>query len=590
MALSLLVLSPLHAQTTLEKHAIDLQKVTIPDLQELVKSGKLTYKELTQIYLDRIELYDVNTIALNSVRMVNPNALEEAQRCDDAFASDPSVAKGLFGMPVLVKDNINVMGMPTTAGSVALADNYAPYDACIVTKIKESGAIILGKLNLTEFANYMTVGMPTGFSSLGGQVRNPYRPVPLLGDTITVRPSGSSAGSGVAAAAALSVITIGTDTSGSILSPSFASSVVGIRPTVGLVSRHGIIPLSSTQDTGGPMGRNVTDVAILLNVLVGYDTNDDMTKKIEEAGVTHIDYTQSLKLGDLKGKRIGLIGIPDEAHPAHEPFQEAINALRAAGAEIVTKPNGTALTYYNPDNPDVNPPLPSTIVMDWDFAKDLPAYLATLDENYPIKTLQDIIDFNNEAMKTNPDAFAYGQAVLLRCNDLDLEAQREKFMADRQTDILYSRVNGIDYLLQKHELDGLIGVSAPGSPLSPTLIVSKACYPTVSIPLANPGGATYPLNMAFTGTAFSEAQLIEFAYVVEQATNFRIPPGLADKSRLGAAIRAAQELSEDERASFHEILDWAFGVYHNNFIDQLGVDKAEEELRKETARFLQVNN
>jgi len=411
----------------------------------------------------------------------------------------------------------------------------------------------------------------------------------LLGDTITVRPSGSSAGSGVAAAAALSVVTIGTDTSGSILSPSFASSVVGIRPTVGLVSRHGIIPLSSTQDTGGPMGRNVTDVAILLNILAGYDPNDDATNEIKEARVKDVDYTKSLKLGDLKGKRIGLIGIPDETNPAHEPFKQAINALREAGAEIVTKPNGTALTYYHPDNLDINPPLPSTIVMDWDFANDLPAYLATLDENYPIKTLQDIIDFNNESMKTNPDAFAYGQVVLLRCNDLDIEAQKEQFLADRQTDILYAQTNGIDYLLQKYELDGLIGVSTPGSPLSPTLIVSKACYPAVSIPLANPGGTTYPLNMAFTGTAFSEAQLIEFAYVVEQATNFRIPPGLADKSRLGAAICAAKELSVNERETFQDILDSALEVYGNNFCKQQDVDRVEDLLSEKTARFLHVN-
>jgi len=525
---------------------IDLQNVTILDLQNLVKDGKLSYKELTQMYLNRIELFDFNTIKLNSVRILNPQALADAERCDLVFAADPAVAKGMFGIPVLVKDNINVTGMPTTAGSVALAGNYAPYNATLITRLKASGAVILGKTNLTEFANYIAIGMANGFSSLGGQVLNPYRPVRLMGDTVTMYPSGSSAGSGVAAAAALSTVTVGTETSGSILSPCFTNSIAGIKPTVGLISRYGVIPISSSQDIAGPMGRNVTDIAILLNALAGYDPKDETTGSIEKAGVTGMDYTRSLKLGGLKGKRIGLVGIPDKNNFAFAPFQKALQALKDAGVEIVTRPNGAALTYYNPDNPDVNPPYPASIVLDYDFAKDLPAYLATLDEQYPIKTLQNIVDFNNAYMKTDSAAFPFGQAIMIRCAGLDLEAQKERYLEDRAKDILYSRVNGIDYLLKQYNLDCIVSTSHTGST---TGIAAKAGYPTVSIPLANPGGTAYPVNMHFTGTAFSEAQLIEFAYTVEQATHFRIPPDLTEKSSLGA-IRLDMKMKTFQSGNF----------------------------------------
>ena len=555
---------------------VDLQKVTIPELQDMIKAGKLTYKQLTQMYLNRIELYDFNTIKLNSVRMLNPNALADAEKCDLAFAKDPSVAKGMFGIPVLIKDNINVVGMPTTAGSVALADNYAPYDAFLIEKLKEAGAVILGKLNLTEFANYIANGMTTGWSSLGGQVLNPYRPTPLLGDTIIVAPSGSSAGSGAAAAAALSAITVGTETSGSILSPAFMNSIAGIKPTVGLISRFGVIPISSSQDISGPMGRNVTDLAVLMNVLAGFDPNDDTTEGIAKAGVTSVDYTKSLQLGNLKGKRIGLLAVPAENHAIYTAFQIALKALKEAGAEIITKPDGSALTFHNPDNPNINPPFPRTIVLDYDFAKDLTAYLATLSENYPIKTLQDIVDFNNEYMKTNPGAFPFGQAIMIRCSEIDLEAKRDSFLFDRERDLLYSRTNGIDYLLKKHNLDGLIATSSIGSS---TAIAAKAGYPTVSIPLVNVGGTRNPVNITFTGTAFSEAQLIEFAYVVEQATNFRIPPGLAEKSSLGEAIYLAQKLSVEERRRIQSVYNSAWNVYQNNFLPQEDIDVSDRELR-----------
>lgn len=569
-------LAHLEQQVAKDMQEVDLQKVNIPELQELIKTGKLTYKKLTQMYLDRIELYDKNTIKLNSVRILNPEALAEAERCDLSFASDAGVAKGMFGIPTLIKDNINVYGMPTTAGSVALADNYAPYNATLITRLTASGAIILGKVNLTEFANYIAIGMTSGFSSLGGQVLNPYRPVRLMGDTLALQSGGSSAGSGVAAAAAFSAVTIGTETSGSILNPGYNNSIVCIKPTVGLISRYGIIPITSSQDIAGPMGRNVTDVAVLLTVLAGDDLRDDVTKDIEKAGVTGVDYTKSLKLGELKGKRIGLVGIPAVNSAAYKPFQAALKALKDAGAEIVTKPNGAALTYFNPDNPNENPLSPRSIVLDYEFATCLPAYLATLDKHYPIKTLQDIIDFNNEYMKTDSAAFPFGQAIMIRCNDLDIEAKREQYIADRQKDILYSRDNGIDYLINKYNLNGIIATSHDNST---TVIGAKAGYPTVSIPLVPPCGTANPVNMHFTGTAFSEAQLIEFAYVAEQATHFRMPPGLAQKDKLGDLISVAQE----KQASFQTVFDSALAIYRNNFSTQADVDQAEKELSQKYA-------
>ena len=569
-------LDRLRQQVEADMQRVDLQNTTIVDLQNLVRAGKLTYKELTQMYLNRIELYDFNTIKLNSVRILNPQALADAAQRDREFAANPNLAQGMFGIPVLIKDNINVVGMPTTAGSVALADNYTPTNAFLVNQLIESGAVILGKVNLTEFGNFIAIGMTGGWSSLGGQVRSAYRPVPLLGDTITLTPIGSSSGSGVAAAAALAAVTVGTETSGSILSPSFASSVVGIKPTIGLVSRSGIIPIAISQDTAGPMVRNVTDAAILLNALTGFDPNDEATKKIEKVGMTNVDFTQSLRLGGLSGKRVGLVGVPSEENPAYAAFQEAMQVLRDAGVEIVTNPDGTALTFRNPDNPGTNPPIARSSVLDFEFARDLPAYLATLDAGFPIRTLQDILDFNNAYLETNPDAFPFGQAILIRCNELNLEEAKEQYLADRQRDILWSRDYGIDYLLQKYNLDALISTS---NFVNTLILGARAGYPTVSIPLANPNGTRYPINLHFTGTAFSDALMIEFAYVVERATNFRIPPGLAEKSKLGELIRLAKEDSAEKRARYQDVFDAAFAVYQCNFSTQREVDEAVKELQ-----------
>ncbi|MCL1808878.1 MAG: amidase family protein [Clostridiales bacterium] len=566
-------LAALELRIALDAVTVDLQNTTIDDMQKLVRAGKLTYEQLTRMYLTRIEMYEFNTFKLNSVRTLNPSALSDAAKCDVAFAEDPAVANGMFGIPVLLKDNINVVGMPNTAGSIALANNYPPYDAPLVTNLKAAGAVILGKLNLTEFAHSVDSSMPAGFSALGGQVKNPYRPNRLLGDSSTVGPSGSSAGSGAAAAAALAAITVGTETDGSILSPAARNFIAAVKPTVGLISRYGVIPISATQDTPGPMGRNVSDLAVLLNAMAGYDPNDPFTEGIAAAGVTGVDYTKSLKLGDLEGKRLGLTGIPGTTSAAYAPFQAALQALRDAGAEIVTKPAGTALTYYNPSNPNSNPSSPSTVVLDYEFKRDLAAYLETLDPSYPFKTIQDIIDFNLAYEIDHPGgAIPYRQRWLIAAANYDLEADKARYEADILREIAYSRTNGIDYVLKEYNLDGLIttGTSSIGA---------RAGYPTVSVPLQYSGGTGSSTNIIFTGTAFTEAQLLEFAYVVEQATKYRVPPGMADKASLQVAIGAAQRLTSSERAPFLGTYNSSLSVYQDNFLPQMDIDKADVALR-----------
>ena len=581
----LLNLARLELQIALDTLVVDLQKATTVDLHSLVKSGNLTYKELTRMYLDRIELYDFNTIKLNSVRVLNSNALADAEKCDEIFAENPSVAAGMFGMPTLIKDNINVMGMPTTAGNVALADNYAPYDAPLITYLKESGAVILGKTNLAEFANYFSSGMPNGWSSVGKQVNNVNRPQLLFSSaTGTAResfsnPSGSSSGSAVAGAAALSAVTIGTETNGSILSPSSTQSLVGIKPTRGLISRYGVVPLAETQDTAGPMVRNVTDAAVLLTALAGYDSNDETTKGIAEAGVTGVDYTESLRLNGLAGKRIGLQGsIPSrESNPA---YHAALDALEAAGALIVNRPtsangSGTGYTYTG------SAPAESTVFY-YDMAKNMPIYLATLGDDYPIKTLQDIIDFTYSYAEIHGYAETFSSNVsasnrmshLRNANNVDLEKDFENYQSIRQQRWNYSRGN-LDRILTENNLDAIITNASTIS------IGAMAGYPTINIPLSQ-RDRNNGASLSFTGAPFTEAKLIEFAYVVEQAqeTFKRTPPGLADRmSGLDQAIGVARGFTVEERAPFQTIYDSVFAVYRNNYAAQMDIDKANDELR-----------
>ena len=560
-------LAILELQVALDMLIVDFQYSTIDDMQNLVKDGKLSYEDLTRMYLTRIELYEYNTIELNSILELRAGAIDDARKCDQELAADPGLASGMFGIPVFVKGNINVIGIPNASGSIALSDNYPSFDAPLVANLKAAGAVVMGTLNLTEFANSVDSSMPAGFCALGGQVRNPYRPVRLLGDSSALTPSGSSAGSGAAAAAALAAITVGTETTGSILSPASRNCLAAVKPTVGLISRYGVIPISITQDTAGPMGRNVTDLAILLNAMAGYDPNDPFTEGIEAAGVTGVDYTANLKPGDLTGMRIGLTIVPAANSAYYSQWQTALQALRDAGAVIVTNANGSALTY--PTTSGTN----NGLILDYEFKRDLAAYLATTDPSYPIKSLADVIAFNLAYEAHSPGvAIPYRQRWLIASDAVDLVGQKAAYDQAIINDGRYGRDNGIDYVLRQNNLDAIIHTGTHDR-------AARAGYPVVSIPLQYAGGSGASTNMIFIGTAFTEAKLLEIAYVAEQATNSRLAPGMADKSSLQVAIGAAQRLPANVRALFQATYNSSLSVYNDSFLPQMDIDKADAALR-----------
>ncbi|MCL1875717.1 MAG: amidase family protein [Synergistaceae bacterium] len=562
---------------------IDLQLATVSDMQEMVKARKLSYADITYMYLTRIELYSYNTNKLNAVRSLNPYALDDAGACDAAFALDPSVAKGMFGIPVMMKDNINFMSLPTTAGSIVLADNYAPYDAPLVTNLKKAGAVILGKLNMTEFANGVSnvSTNATGFSSLGRRVYQAYRPNALTAhgsNLARLDPSGSSSGSGVAASAALAAVTIGTETSGSIISPSQSNFIVGLKPTVGIISRYGVVPLNSKWDTTGPMVRNVTDLAFLLNATYGYDPNDPVTEGIAKAGLTSFDFCECLKPGFLQGKRLGVMSAPSATAAARPAFDAALKAIEAAGATLVYQASGAVLPSIS------NPTAPS--ITNFQFKIDLPVYLATLDPNYKWynKSFSDVYDFMYAEFQANPGTFRdqigptldIGRMGIANSYVLD-EATYAEMAANNSNDIRQCRDEGIDKRLLDYNLDGLIGSG------NLTTLTARAGYPHITLPIFRTSGTrlTGGSHIYFAGTAFSEPVLIAAAYAAEQATKARDNslPGLADKTSLGNAITEARALPNEERELFSAIYDAAVEAYTSDFAIQMDVDKAEYALR-----------
>jgi Asp-tRNA(Asn)/Glu-tRNA(Gln) amidotransferase A subunit family amidase len=438
-------------------------------------------------------------------------------------------------------------------------------------KIKAAGGIILGKLNLTEFANYMTSGMPSGYSSLGGFVLNPYKPwMNAAGSSPVLTPSGSSAGSGAASAAALSAVTIGTETSGSILSPTQANSIVGIKPTVGLVSRTGVVPLSSTQDTAGPMGRSVADVAALLTVVAAYDPADVVTAYGPDILPDFdIDYTRHLDPDGLRGKRVGLYGTPSAANRA--VYSEVAATLRELGATVVTNDASGG------SDQGFSASASSGIVLSYDFKKDMNGYLSTLAPDFPIKTLADIIQYNSDHADA---ALRFGQTTLVSSNNRDLEAQRETYEANKATGFANARQNGIDRILRENELDALFTIGG-----GTTGIAAVAGYPTVSVPAGYnsnaPDSSSWAcVNVGFTGTAYSEAQLISMAYAYEQASRKRTPPGMAVKDDLKALIAQVDALSDTTKGLAAVELGAAQAASAGNFSTQKDVDEALWVLRE----------
>lgn len=459
-----------------------------------MEEGSLTSRALVLHYMDRIARIDRDGVRLQAVLEWNPDAVSQAERLDRERA-EGRVRGPLHGIPVLLKDNINTGdNMHTSAGSLALADSFALADAHLVKLLREAGAVLLGKANMTEFANYMTTGMPSGYSSRGGQVRNPYGPGRF-------QPGGSSAGSAVAVAANLCAVSVGTETSGSILHPAYHTSIVGIKPTVGLISRSGIVPITYTQDTAGPMARTVRDAALLLGAMAGPDPADEATL-VAGPGQLPGDYASYCEADGLRGARIGINRGYEEDFKEEEKalLDRAIQAMREAGAEIVESVN--------------LPHIGKSSVLLHEFKSALNRYLSSLGPDAPVRTLADLIRFHNEHPK---ETLKYGQTLLLRA---ELETSgtltEPAYLLDRMRTWQESREDGIDRVLQEHRLDALL---CPGV----TNIPAAAGYPAIMVP-AGFRQDGHPFGVSFVGTAYSEPALIRIAYAFEQAYPMRRAP------------------------------------------------------------------
>ena len=489
----------------------ELVEVTIAELQAKMKSGKLTARKLTEMYLERIKHIDSKT---NSVLELNPDALAIADAMDKERKKG-KVRGPLHGIPVLIKDNIDTADkMHTTAGSWALFDAPTPkQDAFVAAQLRKAGAVIMGKTNLSEWANFRANprnGRGTsGWSGRGGQTNNPY--------FLDQNPSGSSSGSGVSVSANLCAVALGTETNGSIISPSVTNGIVGLKPTVGLVSRSGIIPIAHTQDTAGPMTRTVTDAAILLNAIAGTDRLDPATAEADKRRAK--DYTKFLDPNGLKGARLGLMMVPPRTNP--EPYkaywQPFIDKLRAAGAVLVD----VTFPDYGPTQAD------RTNILQYEFKTDIAKYLT--GRGGPHKTLADLIKFNED--NKDKELQIFGQEIFI-------ESQKKGDLTDKAYLDAIAKVHksvredGIDGLMAKNNLDAFVGPMGGG-----VGIAAVAGYPSIIVPVGlrnipastNAQGNPVPASvqaagMLFFGTAWSEPKLIKYAYAFEQMTKGRVTP------------------------------------------------------------------
>lgn len=472
-----------------------VEEVGIVELQQMMTSGRLTSRDLVKAYMARIALYDRGGPVLNSVLELNPEALFIADALD--LERSREGARGpLHGVPILVKDNIDTGDMMhTSAGSLALANSYAREDSFVAKKLREAGAVILGKANMTEWANMMTDDMPAGYSSRGGQVKNPY------GSHI-YEAGGSSSGSAVSVAASLVAASIGTETSGSILNPAFRDSIVGIKPTVGLVSRTGVIPISHIQDTPGPLGRTVEDAVIVLGAIVGVDEHDAATHSSQ--GRTYTDYTRFLDKEGLRGARIGIArAFVERAEEEHRSvFAVAETVVRDAGACVV----------------DVDMPYPESRKsrsLVYEFKPAINNYLARLSSEVPVHSLGELIKFN----ENDPDKMLrYGQSVLIRSEETSGNLTEAEYILDRVRDEKESRKEGIDRALRQSNVEALLFPTWMNAGIS-----ARAGYPSICVP-AGYTDAGWPVGVTFAGGAWSEPALIRFAYAFEQAAKARKAP------------------------------------------------------------------
>ena len=500
----------------------DADERSLSELQRALASGALTSHALVQQCLDRIESLDHRGPMLRAVIETNPEALAIAAALD-AERKSGRVRGPLHGIPVLVKDNIDTADrMTTTAGSLALEGSRPARDAHVAERLRAAGAILLGKTNLSEWANFRSTHASSGWSGRGGQARNPY--------ALDRTPSGSSSGSAIAVGAAYAPVAVGTETDGSVTSPSAACSLVGMKPTIGLVSRSGIIPISHSQDTAGPMTRTVADLAVLLSVMAGTDPRDAATRANRTAANT--DYTRYLDASGLKGARIGVARKRYTGYSTHADaaFAVAITAMKDHGAVIVDPADIATAGQFDDAEYDV---------LLYEFKADLEAYLRGLPAGARARTLDDLIAFNRahaaqempyfgqeifeQSAKKGPLSSPEYRKALAKCRDL-------------------ARTKGLDATFAKHRLDALVaptqgppglidlvnGDSGGGSSTSPCAV---AGYPAITVPMGYAFGL--PLGVTFMGLAWSEPKLVKYAFAFEQATKVRTPPRFLPTAALG---------------------------------------------------------
>jgi amidase len=490
----------------------DLEEMTISDLQDQMKSGKFTAHSLARKYIERMSDVDRSGPKINSVIEINPEAIVIAEALDQERRQG-RLRGPLHGIPILIKDNIDTADrMMTTAGSLALDGSHARKDSFVAKKLRDAGAVILGKTNLSEWANFRSNHSSSGWSGRGGQTKNPY--------VLDRNPCGSSSGSGAAIAANLCAAAIGTETDGSIVCPSSANSLVGIKPTVGLVSRSGIIPISHSQDTAGPMARTVRDAAILLGALTGIDATDTATKT--STGKSFTAYTKFLDRDGLRGVRLGVarksFGFNDRVDKL---MNELIGELKRLGAVIIDPADIPTAGKFDDSELEV---------LLYEFKADLNSYLGGLGTSARVHSLKDVIEFNEKNSEREMPFF--GQDLFIKA-EAKGPLTSKQYLAALQKNHLLTRAKGIDVVMKKNRLDALIAPT--GGPAWPTDWINGdhftggyssasavAGYPHITVPAGYAFGL--PVGISFFGGAWSEPKLIKFAYAFEQATNARRPP------------------------------------------------------------------
>lgn len=492
--------------------AFELDEATLDDLQKALDEGRHTSRSLVEAYLERIDQLNTRGPELRAVIETNPGALETAEALD-AERKTKGARGALHGIPILLKDNIDTSDrMTTTAGSFGLEGSVPPRDSFVAERLRAAGAVLLGKADMSEWANFRSTRSSSGWSGRGGQCRNPY--------ALDRSPSGSSSGSAVAVAANLCPVAVGTETDGSVISPSSCNSIVGIKPTLGLVSRSGIVPISHSQDTAGPMARTVRDAAILLGAMAGADVEDAATAA--SRGRIAADYTRLLDENGLKGARIGVCRKLFTSNPrVHDLMEVALGEMRRLGATVVDPADLPSTGKFGDAEFEV---------LLFEFKADLNAYLARLGADAPARTLAELIAFNEKNAEREMPFFGQELFVMSEAKGPLTDPKYKKALADSKR---LSRAEGIDAAMKLHRLDALVAPSSgppwlidhvngdygTGDSTSPAAV---AGYPSITVPL----GYVFdlPVGISFFGRAWTEPALLRYAYAFERATTARRPP------------------------------------------------------------------